>query len=127
MVIFGRIQKRILLNIKVVDCYKSINKKSNKQTGQVCASRISLKPCKPQGKTAGSQGGFDKRMLSQKRWGRSARLKTPVGKKCPLKTAALAVDEKKQRQSKVARVELRAGGGRHGPQKPRSSVAGMAK
>ena len=34
---------------------------------------------------------------------------------------------KKQRQSKVVRVELRAGGGFHGPEKPGWSAGDMAK
>ena len=34
---------------------------------------------------------------------------------------------KKQRQSKVVRVELRAGGGLHGPEKPGWSAGDMAK
>ena len=63
---------------------------------------------------------------SQKRarmWERSARYKTPVGKKRPLKTVVLAVKLcrkilAKEKQPKVARVELRAGGGLHGPEKP---------
>ena len=42
-----------------------------------------------------------------------------MGKKCPLKTVALAVELwKKVKQPKVARLELRAGGGLHGPEKP---------
>ena len=32
---------------------------SNKQMGPVCVSRISMKPCKLQGRTAGSQGSLD--------------------------------------------------------------------
>ena len=48
--------------------------------------------------------------------------KTPVGEKCPLKTVALAVKTwrknlAKVKQAKVARVELRAGGGLHRPEK----------
>ena len=38
---------------------------SNKQVGQVCVLKISMKPCKLQGRTAGSQGGLDKHRLSQ--------------------------------------------------------------
>ena len=34
---------------------------SNKQMDQVFVSRTSMKPCKFQGKIAGSQGGLDKR------------------------------------------------------------------
>ena len=34
---------------------------------------------------------------------------------------------KKQRQSKVAKAELRAGGGLHGPEKPEWSTGGMEK
>ena len=34
---------------------------SNKQMGRFCVSRISMKSCKLQGRTAGSQGGLDKR------------------------------------------------------------------
>ena len=47
-----------------------------------------------------------------------------MGIKCPLKTIAFAVDEKK-RQSKVVGVELRAGGGLHGPEKPGWSAGDM--
>ena len=36
---------------------------SNKQMCWVCVSRISMKPCKPQGRTAGPQGNIDKRRL----------------------------------------------------------------
>ena len=32
----------------------------NKQMGQVCVLRVSMKLCKLQGRTAGSQGGPDK-------------------------------------------------------------------
>ena len=39
---------------------------SKKQMGRVCVSRISMKPCKLQGITAGSQGGLDKRRLGRK-------------------------------------------------------------
>ena len=49
-----------------------------------------------------------------------------MGKKCPLKTIASAVDEK-AKQSKVARVELRAGGGLHWPEKPGWNAGGMAR
>ena len=42
------------MNRKIVD-YSA----SNKQMGQACVSRISMKPCKLQGRTAGSQGGLD--------------------------------------------------------------------
>ena len=64
--------------------------------------------------------------------GRSARLKTPVGKKCPLKTVALAVklwwkSLLKVKQRKVARVELRAGGGLDGLDKPGWSAGGREK
>ena len=59
--------------------------------------------------------------------GRSARYKTPVSKKSPLKTVALAVKldklvtEKpgKSKLLEVAKINLRAGGGLHGPKKPR--------
>ena len=36
---------------------------SNKLVDWVCVSRISMKPCKLQGRTAGSQGSLDKRRL----------------------------------------------------------------
>ena len=49
-----------------------------------------------------------------------------MGKKCPLKTVALAVDKKKK-QSKVVGVELRAGGGLHEPEKPGWSAGDMVK
>ena len=42
--------------MKIVDCCES-----NKRMGRVCVSRISMRPSKLQGKTAGSQGGLDKR------------------------------------------------------------------
>ena len=34
---------------------------SNKQMGLVCVSRMSMKPCKLQGRTVGLQGDLDKR------------------------------------------------------------------
>ena len=34
---------------------------SNKQMGRVCVSRMSMKPCKVQGRTVGLQGDLDKR------------------------------------------------------------------
>ena len=37
---------------------------SNKQMGRVCVSRISMKPCKLQERTASSQGNLDKRSLN---------------------------------------------------------------
>ena len=43
----------------------------------------SMKPCKLQGSTAGSQGGLDKHRLSQKCLWRSVRQKMPMGKKIP--------------------------------------------
>ena len=49
-----------------------------------------------------------------------------MGKKCPIKTVALAVDKKKK-QSKVVGVELRAGGGLHAPGKPEWSANDMEK
>ena len=49
-----------------------------------------------------------------------------MGKKCPPQTVALGVDGK-AKQSKVARVELRAGGGLHGPEKLGWSAGGMEK
>ena len=42
--------------MKIVDCCES-----NKRMGRLCVSRISMRPSKLQGKTAGSQGGLDKR------------------------------------------------------------------
>ena len=60
-----------------------------KNVDRACISRISIKPCKLQERTAGPQGGPDKR---RKNVGEGAQgKKTPVGKKCPPKTAALAV------------------------------------
>ena len=58
--------------------------------------------------------------------------RTPVVKKRPLKTVALVVkcDGKawqNVKQPKVARVELRAGGGHHGPEQPRWSAGGEEK
>ena len=52
---------------------------------------ISMKPCKLQGRTAGTQGGLDNRRLSQKCWWRSIRYKTPVLKKRRLNTVAFAL------------------------------------
>ena len=49
-----------------------------------------------------------------------------VGKKCPLKTVALAVVET-EKAIKVVGVELRAGGGLHGPEKPEWSASEMTK
>ena len=49
-----------------------------------------------------------------------------MGKKYPLKTVALAVDENK-RQSKVVAVELRAGAGLHGLEKLGWSAEDMVK
>ena len=49
-----------------------------------------------------------------------------VGKKCPLKTVALAVVET-EKAIKVVGVELRAGGGLHGPEKPERSASEMTK
>ena len=49
-----------------------------------------------------------------------------MGKICPLKTVVIAVDEK-MRQSKVVGVELRAGGGLHGPDRPGWSPGDMVK
>ena len=46
MVIFGTILMRILLNVKIADY-----RKSNKQMGRACVSRISMKPRKRQGRT----------------------------------------------------------------------------
>ena len=51
------------------------------------------------------------------------KVKNAAGKKCPLKTVALAVKPvtksmAKVRQPKVARVELKAGGGLDGSEKP---------
>ena len=56
-----------------------------------------------------------------------------MGKKCSLKTVALEVKIKslkklaKVKQPKVARVELRAGGGLYRPEKPGWSASGMEK
>ena len=58
-----------------------------------------------------------------------------VGKKCPLKTVALAVKwgklvtkkPGKSKQLKVARVELRDGGDLHGPEKPGWSAGAIEK
>ena len=50
----------------------------------------------------------------------------PVVKKCPLKTVALVVVET-QKAIKVVGVELRAGGGLHGPEKPGWSASEMAR
>ena len=73
--------------MKIVDCCES-----NKRMGRVCVSRISMRPSKLQGKTAGSQGeGPDKR---RKMSVKECKVENPVGKNCPLKTVALAVDEK---------------------------------
>ena len=58
--------------------------------------------------------------------------KTSVGKKCLLKIVALALNMWQKnlanvKQLKVARVELRAGGGLHGPEKPAWSAGGKEK
>ena len=50
-----------------------------------------MTPWKLQRKTAGSQGGLEKSRLWQNMWGRSAREKKVVGKKCPLNTVSLMV------------------------------------
>ena len=55
-----------------------------------------------------------------------------MGKKRTLKTVALAVklwrkNLEKVKQPKVARVELRAGGGLHEPEKPAWSADGKEK
>ena len=49
-----------------------------------------------------------------------------MGKKCPMKIVALAVDEKEKAIKEVG-VELRAGGGLHGPEKPGWSAGDMVK
>ena len=73
--------------MKIVDYCES-----NKQMGRLYVLRINMKPCKLQGRTASSQGGLDKR--------RNMSVKDHKVKKClwvkksPLKTVALAVDEK---------------------------------
>ena len=65
--------------MKIVDYCES-----NKQMGQVCVSRISMKPCKLQGRTSGSQEG--------KNVGEGVQGKKCLWvKKSPLKTVALAV------------------------------------
>ena len=58
MIIYDRIYNWIVLNMKIVDYCES-----NKQMDQVCVSRISVKPCNFQGRTAGSQGSLDKGRL----------------------------------------------------------------
>ena len=55
-----------------------------------------------------------------------------MGKKCSLKTVALEVilwrkSLAKVKQLKVARVDLRAGGDLHGPEKPGWSAGGREK
>ena len=65
---------------------------SNKQEGRTYVSNISMKPCKLQGGTAGSQG----EALINAGWVKNGRVKErnvkmPVGKTRPLKTVALAV------------------------------------
>ena len=74
--------------------------------GRFCVSRI-LEALQLSKVTAGSQRNLDKSRLCQKvrdvppkMLGKSVREEIPVGKKCPLKTVVLTVDEK--RQSKVA-------------------------
>ena len=49
-----------------------------------------------------------------------------MGKKCPLKIVALTVDEK-EKAIKLVRVEPRAGGGLHRPEKPGWSASDMVK
>ena len=57
------------------------------------------------------------------------------GKKSPLKTIELAVKRdklvtdkpSKSKQPEVARIEFRAGGGLHGPEKLRCSASGIEK
>ena len=59
----------------------------------------------------------------------------PVSKKIPLKTVAHAVKWDKQatkrpgksKQPEVAKIELRAGGGLHRPEKPSWSAGGIEK
>ena len=75
---------------------------------QGCVLMISMKSSKIQERTTGSQRGLDKSVLNQKCRGRSQR-------------------QSKQRQSKVARVELRAGADFQEPEKPGWSAGGMAK
>ena len=41
---------------------------SSKQMGRVCVSRISMTPCKLQGRTAGSQGSLGKRRWTVGEW-----------------------------------------------------------
>ena len=53
-----------------------------KQMGRVCVSRISMKPCKFQGITAGSQGSLDKSRLCQNLW-KEHKVKYACGKKTP--------------------------------------------
>ena len=58
--------------MKIVDCCES-----NKQLDRV--SRINMKPCKRQGRTAGSQGGLDKNMSAQKISGKECKVKNVCG------------------------------------------------
>ena len=72
MTVFGGIYKRILLNTKIVDCCESNNKLDR-------VSRINMKPCKLQGRTAGSQGGLDKNMSGQNMSGKEYKVKSVSG------------------------------------------------
>ena len=49
-----------------------------------------------------------------------------MGRKCPLTTIALAVDEK-EKAIKSSQGKLRAGGGLHRPEKPGWSASDMLK
>ena len=90
---------------------------SNKQMGRVCVSRISMKPCRLEGRTASSQGGLGKRRLSQKcRW-RSVRYKTPVGKKPTQNRSACGkkIPERLKMKHCVKSVRIRSYSGLHFP------------
>ena len=75
-----------------------------------------MKPCKFQGIITSPHGSFDKSRLCQN--------VEKERKKCPLKTVVLAIDEK---ENGVVGVELRSGGGLHGPEKPGWSAGDMEK
>ena len=57
--------------------------------------------------------------------GKERKVKNVCGQKCPLKTVALAVDEKAKAIQSSQGIEFRAGGNLHGPEKPGWSAGGM--
>ena len=58
--------------------------------------------------------------------GKERKVKTPVGKKCPLKTVALLVDEK-EKAIESSQGRLRADGDLHQSEKPGWNAGDMEK